>query len=352
MRNNTTLSFLLAVLGTIAPSLYAGEDPGSLRAKLAWQIAMERVGFSPGVIDGGIGRKTELATREFQRVRGLPITGKLDAATAAALGMDAGVVVTNYTVQADDYTQIGPLPKSWLEKSRLPRLGYENLATLIAEKFHCTIGLLTRLNPGRDLGRLQTGDSVTVPAVCQNQTALRGTHMEIDLSEKVVRVLDRERKLVGLFHCSIAKDREKLPSGDATVVVIKENPAYTFDPKMWPEVKGVDRKLLIPPGPRNPVGRCWIGLSLPGYGIHGSPNPEMIGKTGSHGCFRLTNWDALRLAGMIHVGTKVRFSGHTSLTSADAVKSLPTPRSPLASADPLTPAVAGRPRGGRIQSGR
>jgi lipoprotein-anchoring transpeptidase ErfK/SrfK len=210
-------------------------------------------------------------------------------------------------VQADDQTQIGPVPKNWLEKSRLTKLGYENLAAVIAEKFHCTTGLLARLNPGRDLGRLQTGDSLIVPAVCQNQTALRGTHMEIDLSEKVVRVLDRERKLVGLFHCSIAKDREKLPSGVSSVGVITVNPTYTFDPKMWPEVKGVDRKLLIPPGPRNPVGRCWIGLNLPGYGIHGSPNPEMIGKTGSHGCFRLTNWDALRLAGMIRVGTMVRF---------------------------------------------
>jgi hypothetical protein len=176
--------------------------------------------------------------------------------------------------------------------------------------------------------------------------------MEIDLSEKIVRVLDRERKLIGLFHCSIAKDREKLPSGSASVVVITENPKYTFDPKMWPEVKGVDRKLLIPPGPRNPVGRCWIGLSLPGYGIHGSPNPEMIGKTGSHGCFRLTNWDALRLAGMIRVGTRVRFCGHNTLTFSDTVKSFRNPRSPLASDHSAIPAVAGRPRGGRIQSGR
>jgi len=107
-----------------------------------------------------------------------------------------------------------------LEKSRLPRLGYENLAAMIAEKFHCSTGLLARLNPGRDLSRLQTGDSVIVPAVDGSPTGLRGTHMEIDFSEKVVRVLDRERKLVGLFHCSIAKDREKLPSGDASVVVI------------------------------------------------------------------------------------------------------------------------------------
>lgn len=317
MRLNRRFTFVLAcfLISSSATLAAAEEDPGSFRAKLAWQIALERVGFSPGVIDGGIGRKTELATREFQRVRGLPITGKLDTATAAALGVDAGSAVTSYTVQADDHAQIGPLPKSWLEKSRLPRLGYDSLVALIAEKFHCSTGLLARLNPGRDLGRLQVGDSVMVPAIGESPTGLRGTHMEIDLSEKVVRVLDRERKLIALFHCSIAKDREKLPSGDASVVVITEDPKYTFDPKMWPEVKGVDRKLLIPPGPRNPVGRCWIGLSLPGYGIHGSPNPELIGKTGSHGCFRLTNWDALRLSRMIRVGTRVRFVGHTAVSA-------------------------------------
>ncbi|MEK7756067.1 MAG: peptidoglycan-binding domain-containing protein, partial [Planctomycetota bacterium] len=148
MRNDTTLTFLVTVVWSIATTAHAGEDPGSLRAKLAWQIALERVCFSPGIIDGGIGRKTELATREFQRVRGLSITGKLNAATAAALGVDTGGAVTSYTVQADDHTQIGPIPKSWLEKSRLTRLGYENLAAAIAEKFHCTTGLLARLNPG------------------------------------------------------------------------------------------------------------------------------------------------------------------------------------------------------------
>ncbi len=293
-------------VGWITASASAGEDAG-LRAKLAWQIALERVGFSPGVIDGSIGRKTELATREFQRVRGLPVSGKLDAATASALGINANAALTNYTVRADDLGQVGPVPKDWLEKSRLSRLGYEHISAVIAERFHCSTGLLSRLNAGRELGQLQVGDTIVVPAVVEISAAACGEQVEIDLSEKVVRVLDGQRRLVGLFHCSIAKDRQKLPSGEASVAVITKDPTYTFDPKMWPEVKGVDRKLLIPAGPRNPVGRCWIGLSLPGYGIHGSPNPEMIGKTGSHGCFRLTNWDALRLAEMIRVGIRVRF---------------------------------------------
>lgn len=307
MRLRTILFLVLAVVGSIATTAPAGEDLSSLRTKLAWQIALERVGFSPGVIDGCIGAKTERATREFQRVRGLPITGKLDAATAAALQIDASGAVTFYAVTQDDLAEVGPAPKDWKEKSQLSKLGHESIASAVAERFHCSVGLLQRLNGGQNLLQLRPGLVLQVPAVSIAGVNDKGTQLEINLREKVIRVMNREKKLIALFHCSIAKDREKLPSGEASVVGITQNPKYTFDPKMWPEVKGIDRKLLIPPGPRNPVGRCWIGLNLPGYGIHGSPNPELIGKTGSHGCFRLTNWDALRLARMIRVGTKVRF---------------------------------------------
>jgi len=109
-----------------------------------------------------------------------------------------------------------------------------------------------------------------------------------------------------LFHCSVAKDKAKLPARDTVVKKMAANPEYWFDPKNWPEVKNVDRVLKIPPGPRNPVGLAWIGLDIPGYGIHGNPKPELIGKTGSHGCFRMTNWDALALFPMVHVGMPVK----------------------------------------------
>ena len=302
------IAVLLA--GTILPvSSPAGEPGASFRGKLAWQLALERVAFSPGLIDGRPGSKTELATREFQRVRGLPITGLPDEATAAALNIQPATAITTYKVQRGDLDGIGPAPKDWVARSKLKRLGYVSLGDALAEKFHCTRGLLVALNPGRDIDGLQPGDMLSVPAVEEKLSAPRGERIEINLSEKVIRVLDGRGQLVGLFHCSIAADRARAPSGDARVSVVAEDPEYTFDPKMWPEVKGVDHKLTIPPGPRNPVGACWIGLSLPGYGIHGTPTPEMIGKTGSHGCFRLTNWDALRLSRMIQVGTPVRFAG-------------------------------------------
>jgi lipoprotein-anchoring transpeptidase ErfK/SrfK len=123
-----------------------------------------------------------------------------------------------------------------------------------------------------------------------------------------------------MFHCSIAKSKEKLPKRSCKVADVALNPVYLFDPKMWPEVKDVRRKLVIPPGPRNPVGLCWIGLSLQGYGIHGTPEPELIGKTGSHGCIRLANWDVVRLAKVIRVGMDVRF------TAAQTVAGRPAPR--------------------------
>ncbi|MEK6677095.1 MAG: L,D-transpeptidase [Planctomycetota bacterium] len=286
---------------------FAGEPHEAMRRTLAWQIALENEGFSPGIIDGRTGRKTETATREFQRARGLAVTGALDSATAATLQVKPELAVILYCVRPDDVTDIGELPTDWLDKSKKKRLSYESAEAALAEKFHCSRALLTQLNPGRNFSLIKAGDVLQVPRMADTPTTRRGQTVEIDLGEKTIRVMSPQGNVVGLFHCSVAAKKSHLPSGTAHVEVITPNPTYLFDPKMWPEVKGIDRKLLIPPGPRNPVGLCWIGLSLPGYGIHGTPQPEMIGKTGSHGCIRLTNWDAIRLARMIAPGTSIRF---------------------------------------------
>lgn len=295
------------VAATPVPTTAKQAPTRSLPERIAWQVALDRVGFSPGLIDGNPGRKTEVATREFQRARGLPQTGSLDDATATALGVDATAATVAYTITQSDLAQVVPTPAEWLARSQQKWLGYESIDAVIAEKFHCTRGLLGRLNPGRNLLSLQPGESVIVPNVADASNPTRAESIEIDLAAKTVRVLDAAQRLVALFHCSIAAEKARRPSGAAHVEVIVSDPTYLFDPQMWPEVKGIDRKLLIPAGPRNPVGKCWIGLSLPGYGIHGTPQPEMIGKTGSHGCFRLTNWDAIRLGKMLRPGAKVRF---------------------------------------------
>jgi lipoprotein-anchoring transpeptidase ErfK/SrfK len=127
------------------------------------------------------------------------------------------------------------------------------------------------------------------------------------LARKLIYALDGNGAVIAMFHCSIAAKVEKRPDGETTIITVIRNPDYTFDPAAWLEVKNVTKRLLISPGPRNPVGLAWIGLNLPGYGIHGTPHPEMIGKTGSHGCFRMTNWDAVRLTRMVSAGMKVEF---------------------------------------------
>lgn len=289
-----------------APAAWA--EPGlPLADRVAWQIALDRVGYSPGVIDGKIGPKTRRATREAQRVLGLAVTGELDAETRAKLKMDAAGALAPYVITAADVEGVGPTAEEWEAKSRLPRLGYESLEAALAERFHCSVGLLRTLNRGADINGYRAGDRIVVPNVASTAEKVSAARLIVDLSEKTIRVLDHQNRLVGLFPCSIAAKAEKRPRGTTTVKGVTMNPTYTFDPTMWPEVKNVTRKLLIPAGPRNPVGLCWIGLNLPGYGIHGTPKPEMIGKTGSHGCIRLSNWDAVRLGGMVKAGTPVEF---------------------------------------------
>ncbi|MBI4581986.1 MAG: murein L,D-transpeptidase [Planctomycetes bacterium] len=302
-------------MGLIGPaSARAQEAESVLRRDVAWQIALDRLGFSPGLIDGRIGPKTTLATREFQRVRGLPITGRLDPATTEALQVEPDNAFGRYTVTQDDLKEIGPCPTSWLAKSKLDRLGHETLHDVLAEKFHCAKHLLATLNPGVNLNGLKPGSKVIVPIIPEPAATPPAQRLEVNLGEKVIRAIDAQGKLTALFHCSIAANKAKLPSGQARVEVVAPNPDYMFDPKMWPEVKErITAKLRIPPGPRNPVGRCWIGLSLSGYGMHGTPNPELIGKTGSHGCFRLANWDAVRLGKMVQPGIPVRFSSTPAL---------------------------------------
>lgn len=305
----------ILLLAAIAPAVATAQTPPpraerqelSLAWKVAWQIALDRVGISPGVIDGKPGPKTRLATREFQRVRGLDQTGRLDAATARLLGVDPNRAATWHLISPEDKGRVGIVPAGWIAKSQASWLPYRSLLELVAERYHCSRTLLKTMNPGVDLDRLGVGHRLIVPLIEHDRIAATpADRLEIDTEGKVIRALSGE-KLVGLFHCSVAKSRTKLPTRPARVIGVTLNPTYRFDPAMWPEVQGIDRVLIIPPGPRNPVGLCWIGLSLPGYGIHGTPAPEMIGKTGSHGCFRLTNWDAIRLGKMVKAGTPVTF---------------------------------------------
>ncbi len=303
-----------AVLWVLSGSALAGPEAApeieGLRPFLALQIALEGEGFSPGLLDGVPGPKTRLALAAFQSSVGLPATGEADGQTWERLRPDPERCLALYSVSAADLAEVDPPPHDWLERSRRRRLLYHSLADLIAERAHTSKRFLSAANPAVDFAALRAGDAVCTPAIpAARRSSGAVERIEIDLERKVI-LLFREGPNVarpaGLLYCSIAADPARAPVGQTRVMSVAAEPVYTFDPAMWPEVRGIDRKLQIPPGPRSPVGLRWIGLDVKGVGIHGAPEPENIGKTGSHGCFRLTNWDAIWLADMVRAGTPVR----------------------------------------------
>jgi lipoprotein-anchoring transpeptidase ErfK/SrfK len=271
----------------------------------AYQVALERIHFSCGFIDGDQGMRTQRMLRAYQTSRGLPVTGVLDDQTRAAIG-EPGEPFLNYTVTADDIASIMPKPPTWKAKAAATRLGYNDIWELLAEKFHCARIYLKQLNP--TVKTPVAGTDIIGPKVYPAAPIPHAASLRIYLSETEIEALDANGKIIAFFPCSIAKDKAKRPSGLLTVKVVDPHPDYTFDPALFVDAakaEGITHKMVLPPGPRNPVGTDWVGLSLPGYGIHGTPEPENISRTQSHGCFRLANWNADKVLKMVKVGTPV-----------------------------------------------
>ncbi len=301
---------------TVATSAATARVPLELRRLsfaqlLAVQVGLDRQNFSPNCIDGKAGNHTRLAIEAWQLSNGRKPTGTLSPEELAMFG-DPDDAVALYTVTEENLAAICVTPKTWKEKSEMPRLGYYSLIELIAEQFHAKEDLLRRLNPNVDWNTVTAGTQVTVPdPVADEVRPAKAARLLVNLTEKYIRAYDAQDKLIAHIPCSIAKAQEKRPSGDGKVITVVPNPSYTYDPALFadePESKLYNgRKFIIPPGPNNPVGVAWTGLNLPGYGMHGTPKPEDIGKTGSHGCFRLANWNAEKLLNMVTIGTPVKF---------------------------------------------
>jgi lipoprotein-anchoring transpeptidase ErfK/SrfK len=272
------------------------------------QIALARQGISCGPLDGAIGSQTRAALRAFQRKLHLLETGALDTNTRPALAL-ASPPFTNYAVTSNDLARLQPLSKTWLGKSQQSALEYENVLELVAEKSQANPKLIKLLNPGLDWTNVPAGTSVSVPDVARPEPAAKAAFVIISLSEKTLEAFDAETNLLAHFPCSIARRVEKRPAGELHVTAVAPNPNYTFDPEIFPEVpeaRTITNKLILQPGPNNPVGTVWISLDLPGYGIHGTPKPEEVGRTESHGCFRLANWNAEHLLKLVWIGLPVR----------------------------------------------
>ena len=315
------------------------------RIALAWQIALAANNFSPGILDASFGPNSRRALRQYAKsfFPGVNPFDRHDPRIFDALHVDVAHVWTWYTISQTDQDAVGTEHYHWLTMAAARRMPYASLEDCILEKFHCERALLQRLNPHVPLGQLQVGQKIRVPNIRpfpgpdvdfgvpggmaatldmdkHGYPPVKAAYLTINFQQRAIRVFNASNQEVALFKCSIAAHKQELPSvNDAKIAVIAVNPNYTFIPSSWPEVHGIDRRLIIPPGPRNPVGVVWMGLNIPGVGIHGNPVPQYIGITGSHGCFRMTNWDAVHLFTMIKVGTRVVMinAGHPVVEDQD-----------------------------------
>lgn len=271
------------------------------------QVELHRRGFSCGSIDGVPGPQTVAALRAFQRSAGIAESGTLDSATREVLRLAVPALAV-HSFTAEELGALRPVPTTWVGKSEEVRLGYATAIELAGERFRASPGFLRKLNPNVDWDALLPGISILVPAVEQALVARPAVVLNIRLAARELEALDRDGRVVAHFPVSIARSVEKRPVGELHVTVVITEPNYTFDPEVFTEsaeARELGRKLIVPPGPNNPVGLAWIGLDRPGYGIHGTPDPEKVGRTESHGCFRLANWDALTLLDIVRVGTPV-----------------------------------------------
>lgn len=282
--------------------------PRPVRNVLEAQIALARLGISPGCIDGAWGTQTSRAILAYQIHQGLPVSGELDNETKAGLLIEEPLF-TRYQVTSEDLQRIMTVPSTWLGKSEQERLDYESILELVAEQGRASTTFVRNLNGGIDWENVTPGTLIQIPRIDPPSIKERAAFLRIHLYSKTLGVYGSKTNLLAHFPCSIAARVEKRPVGHLYVAKAAANPNYRFDPELFsesPEARQIDRKLMIPPGPNNPVGTAWIGLDKPGYGIHGTPKPEQVGRTESHGCFRLANWNAEHLLQLVWAGMPVQ----------------------------------------------
>ena len=277
--------------------------PAVLRA----QILLDRTRFSPGVIDGRGGENTRQAIAAFEAEAKLPVDGQLDEAVFQRLTqMDSRPVLTEYTITPQDVAGpfVAEIPEKYEAMATLKTLAYTSPLEMLAERFHVTEQLLQTLNPNADFAK--AGTNIMVPAVGNDQLQGDITEIIVDKGERAVRVMGAGGKLLAFYPATIGSDVLPSPGGAMAVRAVAPAPTYTFDPARlnW---EGAKKKVTVAQGPNNPVGSVWIDLTKDTYGIHGTPDPHLVGKRPSHGCVRLTNWDAEELASRVKPGVAVRF---------------------------------------------
>jgi lipoprotein-anchoring transpeptidase ErfK/SrfK len=307
-RHGPALARPLAMADVNAAEFSTTQTSKKRAVLLKAQVLLDRAGFSPGAIDARAGSNFANALRAFQQHHELAASSTLDAPTWSKLTEGASdAVLIEYVITADDVK--GPfaeeIPDSFEKKAALKRLGYTGAAELLAERFHMDEDLLEDLNPKKELDK--PGTTIVVANVKQAPPKLQVTRIVVEKGKRTLRAFDPEGRLVGFYPASIGSDERPPPSGTLKITRVVHNPFYVYDPRFRFDGVNAKTRLKIAPGPNNPVGSVWMNLNERSYGIHGTAEPSKIGKTYSHGCVRLTNWDARRLAAMVKKGTTVEF---------------------------------------------
>lgn len=327
--------------GSALDPALADDEP---RPLMHLQVVLDRLGFTPGVVDGKEGLSTRNAIAGFQEERSLPVSGEVDDATRRALAGWDNIPATRLVTIPADFAA-GPfeaLPQDPAEQAKLPALGYQSLDEKLAERFHTTPETLRMLNPASTSAPLpkstdpnsavsifRAGQQIRVPNVGADRiddgmvpdgpwretlaslgvgsAQPQAAKIVVSKSKGTLRAYDAAGKLVGMYTATMGSRHDPLPIGKWKVVGVAHNPDFAFDPTLFWDVSDKTAKQKLPPGPNGPVGVAWIDIDKKHYGIHGTPEPSTIGRAESHGCVRLTNWDIARLAQMVKPGTQVLF---------------------------------------------
>lgn len=286
------------------------------------QVLLDRARFSPGVIDGRWGKNTEKAVYWLQHEEGLEPTGTVDRETYDRLLGRVGEMPPLARRRLTEEDVSGPfvdIPDDVYEQAELDCLCYRSAREKVAERYHLTPELLAKLNPDSDLGALRAGLELWLPNVRVAQpdtgTAAEGeggaggriARIVISKDGFYTHALDEQERIVMHFPSTLGAGYDPSPTGDYRITAIAWNPDFHYQPELFHEVPDEEPEAMLPPGPNSPVGVVWMALSKPHYGIHGTAEPSTIGYTSSHGCIRLTNWDAVTLGSAIRAGVPVTF---------------------------------------------
>lgn len=272
------------------------------------QVMLDRTDFSPGVIDGFMGGNTDKALQAYAREHDLGTDAELSEEIWSRLvSDDPEPAFMTYTITEKDLEEdfVDSIPDAYDKLAEMERLSYTGPEEMFAERFHMDIDLLRELNPEADFGA--AGTEILVAAVTDSRASGEVKRISVSRGESSVRGYDADDNLVVFYTATVGSEQTPSPSGTHEVEVVVLMPNYTYRPDENFKQGDLDENLILPPGPNNPVGSVWIDLSEPTYGIHGTPEPAVIDKTYSHGCVRLTNWDAEELAELVDKGTVVEF---------------------------------------------